>query len=304
MSKKIHVIDLKKIGYQEAYTIQKNIFKACDHNETSDTILFQENPPTITIGRGGSLNHLLISEQQLKNRGIDLVHVDRGGDITFHGPGQCVISLILHLKEYTNNIHDYLRKLEEAVMLLLSDYKITAHRIEGYSGVWVGSHKIASVGIAIEHGITRHGIAINVDPDLSFYDVIIACGIKDVQVTSIKKLTGKNIDIDHVKQGFLRAFKHMFDVEYINEMQRKEPFMKTEVKIPNFAEGGTKIKLRQWLVEVGQVVKAGDNVAEAATDKISVFIEAPASGKVVSLLAEENDTVFIGDVIAEISDEE
>ncbi len=211
MKKHVAYLDLKTMGYHEAYEIQKLIFKLCDQNKIIDTIIFQENTPTITIGRSGTQDHLLLTIEELQQKGIDVIATDRGGDITFHGPGQLVISLILHVKAYTNNVHDYLRKLEEAAILLLSHYGIQAKTSVGLSGVWVNDHKIASIGIAVEHAITRHGIAINVSPDLTYFNSIIACGIKDVTMTSIEKLTNESIKMHDVKTTFLDAFEHVFE---------------------------------------------------------------------------------------------
>ncbi len=215
MTRKITVFDLKLIEYKKAYSIQREIYDLCYHGDLLDAVLFQENKPTITIGRSGSGENLLVDEELLKKSNINVIHVDRGGDITYHGPGQCVISLVLHLKEYTDNIHGYLRKLEEVIILLLSNYGILAHRITNLSGVWVGNQKIASIGISVEHGITRHGIAINVDPDLSHFDLITACGIKGVKMTSIKNETNKDISMDQVKEEFLTIFSKLFNVEFV-----------------------------------------------------------------------------------------
>ena len=214
MIKKVAVINLGYIGYREAYRIQKEIFNLCYSGDLYDTIIFQKNNPTITIGRSGIKEHLLVDEKRLEEMNIDVVSVDRGGDITYHGPGQCIVSLILHIKTYTNNIHDYLRQLEEVVIILLLNYGIVANRVSGLSGVWVDNKKIASIGISIEHGITRHGIAINVNPDLHYYDMIVACGIKDVQMTSIKELVNVNISVEQVENDFLHSFSELFKVQY------------------------------------------------------------------------------------------
>ncbi len=221
MKRSVSLLDLGEIDYQKAYSIQREVFDLCYQGKLLDTILFQENSPTITIGRSGSTENLLVDVKQLKENDIHVVYVDRGGDVTYHGPGQCVISLVLHIKAYTSNIHEYLRKLEEVVIVLLASYGIQATRIENLSGVWVDNMKIASIGISVDHGITRHGIAINVNPDLSYFDTIIACGIKDIQMTSIKQITKKDVSLDEIKKEFLTVFSKIFRVQYVNSEYKK-----------------------------------------------------------------------------------
>lgn len=224
MKRSISLLDLGKIDYQRAYAIQRDVYDLCYRGKLLDTILFQENSPTITIGRSGSANNLLVDEKQLKENNIHVVYVDRGGDITYHGPGQCIVSLILHIKAYTNNIHEYLRQLEEVVIVLLATYGIHATRLENLSGVWVDNMKIASIGISVDHGITRHGIALNVNPDLSYFDTIVACGIKDIQMTSIKQLTKKDVLLDEIKKEFLKVFSEVFNVQYTDSEYKKGQF--------------------------------------------------------------------------------
>jgi lipoyl(octanoyl) transferase len=222
MVKRIARLDLGMMDYNKAYKIQQLIFKLCDQKEIIDTIIFQENTPTITIGRTGSTNHLLLSQEELQQKGIDLVLTDRGGDITYHGPGQLIISMIIHVKDYTKTVHDYLRKLEEAAILLLSNYGIRAHTVTGKSGVWVNHQKIASIGIAVEHAITRHGIAINVNPDLTNFNTIIPCGLTDVSMTSIKELSNQPIIMNDVKDHFINAFEQVFECTCIPAFLEKE----------------------------------------------------------------------------------
>jgi lipoyl(octanoyl) transferase len=206
----IQTIDLGRMDYRKAYAIQEQIHQACYENNLQDTILFQENDPIFTLGRNSSKDHLLRSKEELKALGIDLEMVDRGGDITYHGPGQLVISPILHLKEYSISVHQYLRNLEETIIRLLRKYNINGQRIAGSSGVWVGQAKIAAVGIAIQHGITRHGIAININPDLTHFSYIIPCGIRDKEVTSLKKLGVAIKDMDQFKVDYLAEFNAVF----------------------------------------------------------------------------------------------
>jgi lipoyl(octanoyl) transferase len=210
MSSIIQTLDLGRMDFRKAYAIQEEIHQACYENRIQDTILFQENDPIFTLGRNSSNDHLLKTKEELKVLGIDLEMVDRGGDITYHGPGQLVISPILHLKEYSISVHQYLRNLEETIIRLLQKYDIEGQRIAGSSGVWVDQEKIAAVGIAIQHGITRHGISININPDLKHFSYIVPCGIRDKEVTSLKKLGVAIKDMDQFKVDYLTEFNAVF----------------------------------------------------------------------------------------------
>jgi lipoyl(octanoyl) transferase len=157
--------------------------------------------------------------------GIDVAYVDRGGDVTYHGPGQLVISPILHLRDYSISVHQYLRNLEETIIRLLHNYGIESQRIPGLSGVWVGSEKIAAVGIAIQHGITRHGISININPDMAHFTYIVPCGIQDRGVTSMEKLGVAVNDLDKFKMDYLSEFNTLFNtIAHQIQIDAKEEF--------------------------------------------------------------------------------
>lgn len=211
MTSIIQYLDLGRMDYRHAYVIQEKIHISCSDGNFQDTIIIQENNPIFTLGRNSKDEHLLLSNEALKKLGIDVEYVDRGGDITYHGPGQLVISPIIHLRNYTKSIHQYVRNLEEIIIRLLKTYDIQGRRIDGASGVWVGLDKIAAVGIAIEHGVTRHGISINISPDMHHFEYIIPCGIRDKGVTSMNKL-GVNIkDLSIIKGQFLDEFNQLFN---------------------------------------------------------------------------------------------
>ncbi len=215
MSSDIQVIDLKHMDYRQAFTIQEKIYQGCDEKRYPDTIIFQQNDPVITLGRSSDVTHLLKSVEQLQNLGIQVVVVDRGGDITYHGPGQLVISVLIHIRNYSMNVHQYLRNLEEAVIRTLDFYGIQGRRMEGKSGVWVGNEKIAATGIGVTHGITRHGIAINIDPDMKHFTYIVPCGISDGGVTSFKKLGVEIKDINEIKNLFIQEFNKIFNTAVV-----------------------------------------------------------------------------------------
>jgi lipoyl(octanoyl) transferase len=206
----IQIIDLKRMGYRQAFNIQEMIYQGCDENRFPDSIIFQENDPVFTLGRSSDIN-LLKSEDQLRELGITVEIVDRGGDITYHGPGQLVISVLIHIRNYAMSVHQYLRNLEETVIRTLNHYHIQGSRMEGKSGVWVDNEKIAATGINVTHGITRHGIAINIAPDLSHFSYIIPCGISDGGVTSFEKLGVNNTNVEEVKDRFLYEFNQIFN---------------------------------------------------------------------------------------------
>jgi lipoyl(octanoyl) transferase len=211
----IQVIDLKEMDYRQAFAIQEEIIRGCDEKIYPDTIIFQQNHPVITLGRSSDLSNLLKSEAELRNLGIDVVMVDRGGDITYHGPGQLVISVLIHIRDYSLGVHQYLRNLEQAVINTLHFYGVNGERVQGKSGVWVNNEKIAATGIGVTHGITRHGIAINIEPDLTHFSYIIPCGISEYGVTSLEKLEISDRNVETVKKRFVDEFCKIFDTAVV-----------------------------------------------------------------------------------------
>ena len=218
----IQIIDLKRMDYRQAFNIQEMIYQGCDENRFPDSIIFQENDPVFTMGRSSDITHLLKSAEELQKLGIQIEFVDRGGDITYHGHGQLVISVLIHIRSYALTVHQYLRNLEEIVMGILAFYGIQGQQIEGKSGVWVNNEKIAAIGIGVTHGITRHGIAINIDPNLSHFTYIVPCGIHDGGVTSLKKLGVEVSNIDEIKNLFIQEFNKIFNTAVVEPYGRKE----------------------------------------------------------------------------------
>ncbi|MEW9124093.1 MAG: lipoyl(octanoyl) transferase LipB [Thermotaleaceae bacterium] len=210
---KIDWLDLGRIDYQKSYAIQEYLHGQRRNGKISDLIIFQECYPVLTIGKTGSEKHLLLSKEELAQRNIDIVYTSRGGDITYHGPGQLIISPLLYLRDYMGSVVKYLRLLEGIVISLLEDYGICGERVEGASGVWVNQKKLAAIGIAIKNGVTQHGIALNVAPNLSHFEWIIPCGLKNTGITSLDDLGISNISMEKVKEDFLREFSSSFNVE-------------------------------------------------------------------------------------------
>lgn len=183
--------------------------------ESNDVLLFVEHPHVYTLGKSGDSSHLLKGLQELSDIDAEYVEIDRGGDITYHGPGQVVGYPILDLDRYFTDIHKYLRYLEEVIILTCADYGIEAGRLEGLTGVWVGEEKICAMGIRCSRWITMHGFALNVNTDLSYFNHIVPCGINDKEVTSLRKILGREIAPGEVKELLLRHFAEVFEVTII-----------------------------------------------------------------------------------------
>jgi lipoyl(octanoyl) transferase len=208
-------IDLGRIAYRPAFAFQEKLHAQRLAGTTGDVILFQENDPVITMGRTGGNDNVLVTEAELQRRGIEVVEVNRGGDVTYHGPGQLVVSPIIRLHDRLDSIRRYLRQLEAVVINLLANYGIAGDRIEGESGVWVGNDKIAAVGIAIRNGITLHGTAINIHPDLSHFSLIVPCGLGHRGVTSLHELGVTHSSLPQVRNDFLSAFSAVFEAPVV-----------------------------------------------------------------------------------------
>jgi lipoate-protein ligase B len=176
-----------------------------------DVLLLLEHSPTITMGRSGKPEHLLIGEEILKARGIEFWEVDRGGDVTFHGPGQLVGYPILSLQGSERDVRGYMHRIEESLIRLLAAYGIQATRETGYTGVWTQMGKIAAMGVHISRWVTRHGFALNVNTDLSFYDLIVPCGIADRGVTSMQKHLAREVDMKEVVDCYAVEFGRIFN---------------------------------------------------------------------------------------------
>ena len=199
-----------KTPYPQALDLQMRICKLKKLGFDRDVLLLLEHPPTITMGRSGNPDHLLAKEADLKSGGIGFWNVDRGGDITFHGPGQLVGYPILLLKGHERDVRNYMRRLEESLMRLLAHYQIEAMRVTQFTGVWTSKGKIAAMGVHISRWITRHGFALNVNTDLSFYDLIVPCGIADRGVTSIQNHISSKVDLREVADQYILEFGRVF----------------------------------------------------------------------------------------------
>ena len=231
---KVEVLDLGLIPYREGWDLQKMMQKnlidqklAARKNRLykpvhSDRLLFVEHPHVYTLGKSGNSAHLLKGIAELSDIDADYIEIDRGGDITYHGPGQIVGYPILDLDRYFTDVHKYLRYLEEVIIRTCSDYGIEAGRIEGLTGVWAGNEKICAMGIKCSRWVTMHGFALNVNTDLSYFNHIVPCGIENKAVTSLSKLLDKRIDEADVKKVILRHFTDVFSVSLVEDTDRAE----------------------------------------------------------------------------------
>jgi len=206
----ILVIDLGRTRYADAWEMQRKIFSARLAHRIPDVLLLTEHEPVFTLGKGADVNHLLAGDGELQEKKIEVFNIDRGGDVTFHGPGQLVGYPILDLNEHYLDIHRYLRDIEEVLIRTAKDFGIDGERAEGYTGVWVKNDKLAAIGVKVSRWITMHGFAFNVNTDLSYFDRIIPCGIFHKGVTSLKLLTEQEVPMADVEKAVIRNFESVF----------------------------------------------------------------------------------------------
>jgi lipoyl(octanoyl) transferase len=239
-NKQVIFSDWGLIDYKEAWEKQENLFAATvdlkteirkrqaaiegdeypEYTETPNYLVFCEHPHVYTLGKSGKPEHLLLDEKGLKEKKASYYPINRGGDITYHGPGQIVSYPILDLDNFFTDIHLYLRTLEEAVILTLADYGLSAGRYPGYTGVWFDAgndkaRKICALGVRCSRWVTMHGLAFNVNTDLDYFKNIVPCGIDDKDVTSMQRELGRPVDINEVKENLKRHISVLFDMEIV-----------------------------------------------------------------------------------------
>jgi len=235
MNKKIRLKDLKLEDYQKIWQFQENLLNKIveikiDNRKnnlsiiTPNYFLFVEHPHVYTLGKSGDISNLLLNEEQLNEKGATFYKINRGGDITYHGPGQIVGYPILDLENFFTDIHKYLRLLEEVIILTIAEYGLKGERSKGETGVWLDvgtpfARKICAMGIRSSRWVTMHGFALNVNTDLGYFDNIIPCGIRGKSVASMASELGREIDQEEVKEKILKHFKALFKVEDFVEMK-------------------------------------------------------------------------------------
>lgn len=203
-------IDLHRQPYQPVWDFQRRLQRLRIEQKIPDTLIFVEHKPVYTIGKNGSDLHVIASGQFLQNQGIEVIHVDRGGDATYHGPGQLVGYPIFDLHQHKQSVSFYMRQLEEVFIDALKNWNLEGSRTDGYTGVWIGDEKITALGVRISRWVTMHGFAFNVNTNLEHYRGIIPCGIFHRGVTSLEKQFGRPLEIPKVKEVVLDSFKKVF----------------------------------------------------------------------------------------------
>lgn len=235
MSRQVIFEDLGVIDYKKAWDYQEELHQKIvaqklknrelpkeEQLPTSNYILFCEHPHVYTLGKSGEENHLLLNEKQLEENQASFYKINRGGDITYHGPGQLVVYPIFDLENFFTDIHKYLRFLEEAVILTLNEYGIKAGRVEGLTGVWIDGdnplkvRKICAMGVKCSRWVTMHGIGFNINSQLEYFKNIIPCGIDDKAVTSLEKEKGQTIDMSELKEKLLINLANIFDFHLVS----------------------------------------------------------------------------------------
>ena len=229
MREKIQLKDLGLVDYKAAWDLQEELFqfvvshkKIQSSNEKPEPsphqLLMVEHPHVYTLGKSGKIDHLLVSEEALAAKGATFYKINRGGDITYHGPGQLVVYPILDLESFFKDIHKYLRLLEEAVIRTLNEHGIESMRSPGETGVWLDvgtpfARKICAMGVRASRWVTMHGLALNIDPDMGYFDLMIPCGIKDKSVTSMRLETRKPVNTQLVKEQLIRHISDLFEAD-------------------------------------------------------------------------------------------
>jgi len=239
MSRRALLIDLGRLSYEPAWTLQQAVWQQRRDGEIPDTLLLVEHPPVITLGKSGRIENLRVSPAELKQRGVEFFRVERGGDITYHGPGQLVGYPVFRLEAALAGVRRFVNQVEQSLIAALAIWGIRAQTGEslaqksgtvrkqgqspflrsgpvpaGYTGVWVGSDKIAALGIAVRRSVTYHGFTLNVNTDLTGFQLINPCGITDHGVTSLARLLGRRVPMSSVKHQVASCFEQVFDLEF------------------------------------------------------------------------------------------
>jgi lipoate-protein ligase B len=203
-------VDLGRMDYRKSWNLQKDLVARRRRGDVPDLLLFVEHPPTYTLGQNGKRAHLLANDEELARAGATFIETDRGGDITYHGPGQVVGYGILDLQRLRPDVHLYVRRLEEVLIRALARWGIASSRIPGLTGVWHGDQKIAAIGVRVSRWITSHGFALNVATDLSRFESIVPCGIVGKRVTSVERVLGRPVAAPEMRDTLTAEWGHVF----------------------------------------------------------------------------------------------
>lgn len=225
------VCDLGLVDYQESFALQKSLRKERQDNFIADTLLVCEHPTVITLGRLASSDNILVNKEYLKQRNIEVINVDRGGDVTMHMPGQLIAYPIFDLNQHGKDIHIFIRKLEETILIFLSYFGIKGQRIDGLTGVWAGDKKIGSIGIAISRWVSYHGLSININCDWELFPVVRPCGLPVDKFTDLCSVLNKHISMQIAKASLREAFRHVFNFNFLNTKYTIEKQTRQKEKI-------------------------------------------------------------------------
>jgi len=259
---------LHLVTYENGMRLQQKLVEMRQKDVIPDQLLLLEHPPVITLGRGGDMHNLLAPPHVLRSERVRFFETTRGGDITYHGPGQVVGYPILHLGDGNRDVRKYVTKLEEVLIRTVAEYGIEATRVEGKRGIWVGNEKIAAIGVRIARWVTSHGFALNVNTNLEHFRLITPCGLSGTGVTSIEKLTGRKVAIDDVRRTIVRVFAEVFEREMLD---REETLRLIKVMIHN----GNRVLLLHRRPERGNfwqpitgTIESGETPIDAARREI------------------------------------
>lgn len=204
------------ISYDQAIALEKNLCKLRYEGILPDTALLMEHPPTITLGRFGKPEHILISAEEMARRGIAFFHADRGGDVTLHVPGQLVLHVVMDLRRRDSPLRGFITDLEEVALRMLIGYGVEAERWDEHPGLWVNGRQMGAIGLHFSRGVSSHGLAVNVDPDLSLFNVINLCGLPDREATSVVRELGHAVDIKQAARRLEAAFAEVFKAQLVS----------------------------------------------------------------------------------------
>jgi lipoyl(octanoyl) transferase len=259
MSQPCEVRRLARVTYENGMHIQQTLVGLRQQERIADQLLLLEHPPVITLGRGGNRANLLATEGMLRENGVRFYETTRGGDITYHGPGQLVGYPILHMGEGSRDVRKYVTKVEEVLIRTVADYGIAARRREGSRGVWVGEEKIAAIGVRIARWVTSHGFALNVRTNLDHFRFITPCGIRGAGVTSMEKITGRPVDPGEVADRLLVNFSTVFE----RDLRRNDDVMRVVTVLPHDGDRLLLLHRNAWSGDFWQPVTGGINPGEA-----------------------------------------
>jgi lipoate-protein ligase B len=214
------VYQLGLVEYSDACCLQRDMHRRVVDGKCEDSLLLLEHPPTITVGKSGKQENILASRTELAGKGVSLLFVERGGDVTYHGPGQLIAYPLIDLRKRGEDVHKYVTDLEEVVIRTLNDFSIRGSRDETHAGVWVGKDEIAAIGISLKRWVSLHGIALNVSVDLKGFSLINPCGFTDRKATSMSNLLSRDIPVKDVSGKFLLHFSEVFDIDILLSANR------------------------------------------------------------------------------------